>query len=83
MSTVPLGVAGPRLAVLVERLAEAEAIRSAQWAGAFADVPRQVFVPRRYETETNGRASRYGGIRPPLHEGERTSCRRSAAAPLP
>ncbi|MFE5739014.1 hypothetical protein [Streptomyces celluloflavus] len=83
MSTAPLGVAGPRLAALVERLKEPEAIRSARWAEAFAAVPRQVFVPRRYVTETNGKASRYGGIRPPLHEGERTSYRRSAAASLP
>ncbi|MFH8559293.1 hypothetical protein ACH4GP_38180 [Streptomyces celluloflavus] len=89
MSTAPLDVADPRLAALVERLKEAEAIRSARWAGAFADVPRQVFVPRRYEfvprryeTETNGKGISVWRIRPPLHDGERASCRRSAAASL-
>ncbi|MFF2921783.1 hypothetical protein ACFVTP_05090 [Streptomyces celluloflavus] len=83
MSTAPLGVAGPRLAALVERLKEPEAIRSARWAEAFAAVPRHAFVPRWYERETNDKGISVWRIRPPLHEGERTSCRRSAAASLP
>lgn len=53
MSTAPLDTARPYLDDLIEELRKAEAIRSPQWAAAFAAVPRHPFVPQWYEQETN------------------------------
>ncbi|MFF4738759.1 methyltransferase domain-containing protein [Streptomyces sp. NPDC001262] len=55
MTDPTLDAAQPYMGALAAELQKNGAVRSPQWAEAFARVPRHVFVPEWYEQETNER----------------------------
>lgn len=55
MTDPTLEAARPYMAALADELTKAGAIRSPEWAEAFATVPRHAFVPEWYEQEANDR----------------------------
>ncbi|MEU0844816.1 methyltransferase domain-containing protein [Streptomyces sp. NPDC005962] len=63
-------IAHRHVTALVDELREAGAIRSEEWAHAFAAVPRHVFVPRWYEQETNTKGIAVWRMHHIIHEDQ-------------